>query len=498
MVNYKPMARINNPMRINKTTNGLGITPAVVKGRCWTSRWTRLAAVALGSWLVLEAGPVAAQDLAIKAGRIITVSGPEIENGVILIRDGRIAEVGAGLAIPVDLRVVDASQQVVMPGMVDPHSAAGLSQANERNAVVPFLSVVDGIDPVRSYFEESRRNGVTTAAVVPGNSTMIGGQAAILKTAGSYVDDMLLVRSAGLKISLQPPSGSRMSHLAKLRRELETAKRQLAEKAEKDKKAEAGEVKTEAAEGDKPVEKPAEQALVEGDVASREGEGLQDPPAEGAAPGGGESAEAASAAAANSAMQDLLSGKIRAFVYCQNAADVGQAFRLMDEYQFAAILVLGPECYPAAAEIAKRGATVILDPTLVFWKRDLVTRKEEKIVLPTIYREAGVKFLFQSNNSDSRQSLGSSYFWFQAATAVSYGLSREEALAALTLEPARLLGIDSFVGSIEPGRDADLVILTGDPLDVSTWVETTLVNGEVVYQRADDWKLKLLLEAAPQ
>jgi len=308
---------------------------------------------------------------------------------------------------------------------------------------------------------------------------------------------MLLVRSAGLKISLQPPSGSRMSHLSKLRRELETAKRQLAEKAENSGKAGKSETKAEA-EGNGPVEKPTEQAVVQVDVATVEGEGLQDPPAEGESASGAEGGESASVAATSSAMQDLLSGKIRAFVYCQNAADVGQAFRLMDEYQFAAILVLGSECYPAAGEIAKRGATVILDPTLVYWKRDPVTRKEEKIVLPKIYRDAGVKFVFQSNDSDSRQSLGSSYFWFQAATAVSYGMSREEALSALTLEPAKLLGVESFVGSIEPGRDADLVILTGDPLDVSTWVETTLVNGQVVYQRAEDWKLKLLLEAAPQ
>jgi imidazolonepropionase-like amidohydrolase len=270
----------------------------------------------------------------------------------------------------------------------------------------------------------------------------------------------------------------------------------LAEKAEK---AEKGEPKSSAAEGDKPAEKPVDKPVEQaGDEGATDGGSLQDPPAEGAATGGAEGGEAASAAATSSAMQDLLSGKIRAFVYCQNAADVGQAFRLMDEFKFAGILVLGPECYPAAAEIAKRGATVILDPTLVYWKRDPVTRKEEKIVLPKIYREAGVKYLFQSNDSDSRQSLGSSYFWFQAATAVSYGMSREEALAALTLEPAKLLGVDAFVGSIEPGRDADLVILTGDPLDVSTWVETTVVNGKVVYQRAEDWKLKLLLEAAPQ
>jgi imidazolonepropionase-like amidohydrolase len=468
------MARINNPMSI-----------------CFVRTQLRLFCLATAT-LMVGGGPalVCGQDLAIKAGKIITVSGPVVENGVILIRDGRIVEVGQDVVIPVDLRVLDASQQVVMPGIVDPHSSAGLSQANERNAVVPFLSVVDGIDPVRSYYEESRRTGVTTAAVVPGNSTMIGGQAAIMKTAGGYVDDMLLVRAAGLKLSLQPPSGSRMSHLAKLRKELDAAKRQLAEKDDQKSGDPAGETPPPKETTDKPntesaTENQTDSAIVQDPASTDEG-------------GDAAATEAATSSVANNALQDLLSGKTRAFIYCQNAADVGQAFRLLDDYGFTAILVLGPECFPAAAEIAKRGLTVILDPTLVFWKRDPVTRQDEKIILPKIYREAGVNYLFQSNDSDSRQSLGSSYFWFQAATAVSYGLPAEQALAALTLEPAKALGIDSYVGSIQPGRDADLVILTGDPLDVNTWVEKTIVNGQVAYERENDWKLKLLLEATPQ
>ncbi|MBL8889653.1 MAG: amidohydrolase family protein [Planctomycetaceae bacterium] len=433
---------------------------------------------------------VSAQDLAIKAGKIITVSGPTIENGIILVRDGRIVEVGQGLSIPVDLRVLDASDKVVMPGIVDPHSSSALNQANERNAVVPFLSVVDGVDPMRPYFEESRRNGVTTAVVVPGNSTMIGGQASIMKTAGLYVDDMLLVRSAGLKLSLQPPSGSRMSHISRLRRELETAKRQLTEAAE----AKTTTPPTESTE--KPATDPTPKAGNEANE-SLASDATQDPESSPPADGGN-TATAESAAAANQAVKDLLQGKTRAFIYCQSAADVGQAFRLMDDFGFQGILVLGQDCYQAAGEIAKRKVPVILDPTLVFWKQDPLTRTDEKIVLPKLYQEAGVKFLFQANDGDSRQSLGTSYFWFQAATAVRYGWSREDAIAAITLEPAKAMGIDQFVGSIQVGRDADLAILTGDPLDVSTWVEQTLVNGRVVYERRSDWKLKLLMEAQPQ
>src|SRR5439155_21524529 len=102
----------------------------------------------------------------------------------------------------------------------------------ERNDNVPFLSVVDAIDPGQEYFEDCLRNGVTTVAIVPGNDTMIGAQAAVIKTAGAYVEQMIVKRQAGLKISLKPAgSRSRMSHLAALRKELDPARDRLQELA---------------------------------------------------------------------------------------------------------------------------------------------------------------------------------------------------------------------------------------------------------------------------
>src|SRR5215831_4974186 len=192
--------------------------------RTYFSSWP-LGALALAGLLAAAAAAPAQEQLAIKGGRIIPVGQPPIDGGVILIRDGRIQAVGKDVAIPSDYKVIDATGKVVLPGFIEAHSSRGMDQANERNNNVPFLSVVDAIDPGQEYFEDCRRNGVTTVAIVPGDDTMIGGQAAVIKTAGSYVDQMIVKRQAGIKISLRPAVGrSRMSHLASLRREFDAAR----------------------------------------------------------------------------------------------------------------------------------------------------------------------------------------------------------------------------------------------------------------------------------
>ena len=417
----------------------------------------------------------AAGPMAIQGAKIITITGDSIERGTILIRDGKIAAVGTEVDIPGEAQVIDATGKVVMPGFVDAHNSAAMSQANERNEVVPFLSVVDSIDPVASYFEDCRRNGITSAAVVPGNSTLIGGQAAILKTAGQYVNDMLLSRTAGLKISLRPASGSRMSQMARLRKELDKAKKALEEEAasakqanpaaaNENKKSERQEEEPEKTEG----QATAENSESEADSASSSDEGLE-------------------------ALKQALRGESPVFIYCDNGMDVLAALNLIKDYLLKPIFVLGRDGHKAASVLGKRKETVILDPTLVFWETNQRTRKDEKFELTRIYRDAGVPFVFQTDDSGSRTSLGSSYLWYQAATAVKYGMPEAEALEAMTLRPAKLIGIDDMVGSIEVGKDADLVILTGDPLDITTWVEHTIIDGEIVYDRSKDEKLERLL-----
>lgn len=444
--------------------------------------------------LCLTTGGFAHGQLAIKAGTIIPVVGDPITSGVILIDQGKIQAVGKDLDIPVEYKVIEVADGVVMPGLIDPHASSGMSQANEQNSNVPFLSVVDSIDPSSPYFEQCRRNGVTTAAVVPGNSTMIGGRSAIVKTAGSYVNDMVLVRDAGLKISLRPIRGSRMSHLARLRRELDVAKRsiedaELKKQEEAEKKEDAKKEDDKEKKDDKEGDEKKESEDKEGD---KDDESKKD--SDGDKKEDGDEKPEEEEAESLRQLKALLQGKQKAFIYCDLPMDVAQAVALTKEYGFEARMVLSARCYKAAELLGDQKATVIVDPELVFWETDPRTREDEKIVVTRTLSSAGVPFVFQADLGGSPQSIGTGYFWFQAATAVAYGMDRGEALESLTLAPAKLLGIDKMVGSIEVGKDADLVIYSGDPLEMDSWVLTTIVGGEVAYERDEDDKLKRLLE----
>ncbi len=443
--------------------------------------------------VVLFAAPLAAQDtLAIKGGRILPVTGPAIEGGVVLIRNGKLEAVGKDVAIPDDAKVIDATGKVVVPGFIEAHSSRGMDQTNETQPNVPFLSVVDAIDPSQDYFEECRRQGITTVAVVPGNNTMFGGQAAIVKTVGGFVDEMIVKRAVGIKLSLRPAGErNRMGHVAAIRKELDAARDALADKS---KIAEAK---------PSPGGKPLQDSPPDGE-AGPDPDTQQRKPRTGGPGAPGAAGDPPDAALVREALGKLLQGDMLAFIYCELAMDVPQALKLVSDYKLKAVLVLDQDCHKAVKQVAAAKLPVILEPTLVFWETDPRTGEERHIALPKVYREAGVAVTFQVAGTGSAgggrgggslpPAVGANYLWSQAATAVKYGTSPEEALNAITLRPAQAIGVGDSRGSLQPGKDADLVILTGDPLKLDTWVETTIIGGKVVYERDKDRKLKALLK----
>jgi imidazolonepropionase-like amidohydrolase len=441
--------------------------------------------------LVASVPALAEEKLAITGARILPVAGPPLDDGIILISKGKIEAVGKDVAIPADAKKIDAKGKVVAPGFVLAHTSRGMDQVNETNPNVPFLSVLDAIDPSQDFFEECRRQGITTVAIVPGNNTMFGGQAAVLKTAGAYVSDMVAKRGVAIKISLKPTGErNRMGHVATIRKELDAARDALTDKA---KTADAKATTEEKAGTDAP---PDRAAGAERDTQQRRQR-----------PGGGQGQAPGAppdAALVREALAKLLKGDALAFIYCELAMDVPQALKLVKDYNLKAVLVLDQDCHKAVKQVAASKLPVILDATMVYWETDPRTGEEHHVALPKIYREAGVPFTFEVSSTGSAGGgrgggnlppvTGTNYLWYQAATAVKYGASAQEALVAMTLLPAKTLGMGSALGSIEPGKDADLVILTGDPLKLDTWVDQTIIGGKVVYERDKDKKLKALLK----
>jgi imidazolonepropionase-like amidohydrolase len=172
---------------------------------------------------------------------------------------------------------------------------------------------------------------------------------------------------------------------------------------------------------------------------------------------------------------------------------VPEALRLAKELDL--VLVLGRNVHKAVDELAALKTPVVLDETIEFWEADPETKVERKIATPKLFADAGIPFALSLGQGGA-----SANAWWQLATCVRNGVDRRIALESLTVVPARLLGLEDQIGTIAPGKLANLQVLTGDPLQATTWVETVVLEGQVVYERGKDPRLKYLFEgtaAAP-
>jgi len=422
----------------------------------------RTRAILLGAALVAgaaifvgTAGAAAKKATVIRGGRVVPVSGPAIEDGAVLVEDGKITAVGrAGeLATPQGAEVVDAAGGWILPGLVESLASIGLgdpygpSESDEVSSpVTAGLRILDGLDPFDKRFARAARAGITALMIAPGRANVIGAKTVVVKPRGATAEEMVLLEPAGVKLTLgEGPKdtfgakgrlpGTRMGSAYVVRKALLEASDHVRKRA-------AYAAAVAAAKGKKGAEPP--------------------PP-----PPRNLDLEP---------LAELLEGKLTAFVECHRADDIQTALRLVDEFGFKAVLVGATEAYKSAGEIAKRRIPVVVGAMGVGSKR--IETKDVSLSNAAKLVEAGVKTAIAAEDAlglGAQEELA-----LAAALAVKGGLDREAALRAVTLTAAEILGVAARVGSLEPGKDADIVVFDGDPFSYRTRVVRVFIDGREV------------------
>ncbi|NCF56756.1 MAG: amidohydrolase family protein [Planctomycetia bacterium] len=408
--------------------------------------------------------------VALTGGKIITVSGAPIDGGTILIEDGIILAVGdGGMAIPYDAMEVDCTGMILAPGFVDAHNPGGLDIPNENLAVAPFVDVFDAIDPSRFFFEEALRNGVTTVHVMQGNNCVVGGVSRVVHPIGLSPDEMTRLPGLALKMSSSPKGGyDRLRHRAELRGVFSEFDRWHSDLSET-----RYDQESEKNEDLNPL--PPEEARAEGKALIRE-EDLDD---------------------RHRHLAYLNDGRLAAWIHCGAATDVAPALDMIEKRGWTgrAVLVLSGDAHVAVNEIAASKVPVVLGADLIHRERDLITGDVEETFIPEVFRKKGVPFAIQVGSSNV---LPERYLNYQAARLVRNGLAPEKAMRTITLGAAEICGVADHYGSIEKDKAANIVMWTGDPLEMTSWVQKVWIEGQLAYDREKDARLERLFPEMPE
>jgi imidazolonepropionase-like amidohydrolase len=428
-------------------------------------RWV-VTILALLSLCVLTPAP-GTEEIAIQAGKILTISGDAIEHGTILIRDGEIKALGQDVTIPPGARMIDAKDRFVMPGLIDAQSRLYVieSELNESRALAPQLNILDGLDPFVKQYREVVAQGVTAIYVSPGNVSLLGGRGAVLKLNGrKTVKEMVLKADAAVKGAIGVSTNNQSSSLTRLEQYSSIREVLIETQAYMQKKRK---YEQELAEYTK---KKAEQEKQKKEGQSEEGkkEKLKRP-----------------AKPKRNPTYEILAKVLRKDIPLQIEAhrvnDILNALRLADEFDCSLILDKCTEGYMIPDEIARRKVPVIVGPVSTsFLDMPKLEYRNHDIRNAAILSKEGVRLALGVAGRDGPSS---KFIALAAAMAVANGMDKDLALRAITLTPAEILGVADRIGSLEVGKHADLVILSGHPLDTSTQVEMVLIEGQTVYER---------------
>ena len=388
-------------------------------------------------------------DVAITGGRVVPVEGDVIDQGTVLVTDGRVAAVGAAsdVTLPQNAQTIDAAGLWVLPGFVETHAHIGIDEEGEGWAGKDYnetadpnaarLRAIDGINPADLGFVDALSGGVTTAVIKPGSGNPIGGQTVAIKTWGRTQEEMLLKEPCSMKSAL----------------------------------------------GENPKRKPGDQAqlpITRMGVAAQIREAFRK--AEDYRAKRDRAAEKGDPFDRDLSLEALVKVLDREIPWCQHvhrADDIATAIRLADEFGYRLVINHGTEAHLLADLIAERDIPVIIGPLLGTRKK--VELRQRSMRSPGILNRAGVRIAITTDHPV----VGIQYLVLQAIMAVKDDLDRDAALRSLTIEPARILGLEDRVGALTPGRDGDVVIWSGDPLEAMSRPLQVLVGGRPVY-RFDD------------
>lgn len=398
--------------------------------------------------------------IAITNGQVMTITQGTFERGTVLIEGGRIVAVGEGIEIPEDAEIYDATGQVVMPGLIDAHCHVGLwaegvgenhADGNEMtDPITPHLRALDAVHPEDPAFKELVAAGVTTVLTGPGSGNLIGGQWICLKTPPRpNVEQMVLLEPAGMKMALgenpkrvygdqkKNPS-TRMGNAATLRAAFVEAQNYMEKWRRYE--AELSEYRAKAGDKDATPPKPPERDLK-----------LE-------------------------ALGKVLRREMKARVHAHRADDLLTAIRIAEEFGLDLTLEHATEGYKIADVLAAKKIPVTAGPIL--FSRVKYELKDMTPKNPGLMVKAGVKVAIQTDEASAVK-----YLALNAALAVREGMPEEEALKAITINAAEIIGVADRVGSLEVGKDADVIVLSGHPFDYRTVTELVLVDGQLAYRR---------------